>query len=120
MEHRWGQRITVNLPGRLTCPSHVVGRGRLINISASGALIAVDVALPLLASVKLEIDVQDRNGGGSPLELTGFVVRRAPGRYGLEWHELAPGTAALMAGLRKSPSQQIRRSGVGAATPPPA
>ncbi len=88
MEHRWGQRRVVDLPVRLTCHPYTVGRGRLLNASVSGAFIATELQLPLLASVQVEIELPGRPSIEGPLRIDAYVMRRSVGGFGLEWHEL--------------------------------
>ena len=87
MEHRWGQRSAADVPVRLTCHTGAVGRGRLMNASVSGAFVATDLDLPLLASVQVEIDLPPQTSRGA-LRIGAYVMRRSAAGFGLEWHEL--------------------------------
>jgi hypothetical protein len=43
MEHRWGERLEVNMPVQVSClHPRLKGSGLLVNVSMSGGLIALD------------------------------------------------------------------------------
>jgi len=99
MEHRWGHRLSANIPVRLRCmQSPDTGcrcLGCLENVSASGALIrtelgirpAFNVAIKMLAPA---LGLQGR-------ELSASIVRASSGEIAVEWMEFAStGACAVM------------------------
>ena len=55
MEHRWGQRLTVDLAVRLAARRYNVRAARLVDLSASGAYIKVSADLRLLTRVQIAL-----------------------------------------------------------------
>lgn len=98
MEHRWGARVALDRAVRIS-GSGITGSGILRNLSVSGAFI--ETPLPLAGLVVVRIRVPDGlNGGTAEQKAAGFVVRREPGGFGIEWCELA---AIHPADVRSSP-----------------
>ncbi len=93
MDHRWGKRIPVDIEVRLACGSGVIGRGRLANVSSSGAFVRGDLAIPLLSRLRVTAEVRTTRGTHR-LEASAFVTRHAPNGTGLEWLDLAPAALA--------------------------
>ena len=89
MEHRWGERIVVDIPVQVSVPPLVIGTGRITNISISGAWISGRFDLPPLAR---DFVVFDFSVGGvrEALPIACFVARVRPEGMGVEWRELAP------------------------------
>jgi hypothetical protein len=82
MEHRWGNRLLVDLPVLLRRRDQRAGEGRLIEASVSGALIRTDLKLRDLTPVEVLIDGES---------VTASVIRHtSDGAIALEWSELAP------------------------------
>jgi len=89
MEHRWGQRITVEDPVILAVGGRTRGRGLLRNASISGALIETALELPVFSNLVVSVP----NVG----DLAASIVRRAPGRFAVEWRDMAcPSIVALL------------------------
>ena len=89
MEHRWGQRITVEVPVILAVGGRTRGRGLLRNASISGALIETALELPVFSNLVVSVP----NVG----DLAASIVRRAPGRFAVEWRDMAcPSIVALL------------------------
>src|SRR3954469_5340793 len=89
MDHRWGQRVTVDLAVQLLCHPRTIAVGRLMNVSVSGAYVRTGLIPALLAPVRILGFLSETHGtraGGN----AGYVVRRAGGGFGIEWFELAP------------------------------
>lgn len=88
MEHRWGQRRSVDLAVSVTALPGAIGMGRLRDVSASGAFIATQLDLPLFSLVQIELP-----GGaasvGAACEGHAYVVRKSPGGIGIEWSTFA-------------------------------
>jgi hypothetical protein len=87
MEHRWGDRITVDHPVRISNGA-VTGAGLLRNASVSGGFIETSLPLSGLVTVRVWI-ARGAGRGRTRREIAGFVVRREPTGFGLEWCELA-------------------------------
>jgi hypothetical protein len=84
MEHRCGQRTSVNLAVRLTGPGDAIGTGRLRNVSSTGACLQTDLDLPLLSSVRIEL-IGGARRASSYCEGRGYVVRKSAEGVGIEW-----------------------------------
>ncbi|MDP9065004.1 MAG: hypothetical protein M3O06_03955 [Pseudomonadota bacterium] len=89
MEHRWGQRVTVDLPVRIIGHPFSGRPGRLLNFSVSGAWITVDLDLRVLSRLQIAIDYPHRPKHEVPL-IAAYVARKFKGGFGLEWCEFAP------------------------------
>jgi hypothetical protein len=90
MDHRWGNRITVDLPIRVMHPG--MSRcepGRLSNISLGGALISS--ALDSEVGARLQVSVAIFTGTSSyDSVLDAYLVRRSYPAIAIEWSEFAP------------------------------
>jgi hypothetical protein len=89
MEHRWGERINVDIPVQVSDPALTTVPGRVLNLSISGAWISGKFALPPLARALVIFDI----GIGSmsePLPIACYVARVHLDGMGVEWRELAP------------------------------
>ena len=100
MEHRWGQRVAVDIPVQLISHPHGVGEGRIKDISQSGARINTQFELPTLALVTVVIEPGDAADTLWCHELdTGLsacVVRCGPHEIGVEWTPVASGEAIAL------------------------
>jgi hypothetical protein len=88
VEHRWGQRIQVDLPVTVSVGQEGAIRGCMRNLSISGALLTMDADLRLdaLIEVCIELPTPSRH----PARLLAHVTRRCDGYVGIEWGEFAP------------------------------
>lgn len=106
MEHRWGQRINLDLGARLKCLPASLGFGRLRDVSLSGAFLETSLELQVCSRVDVTIEWVASNGWRVREVLQGHVVRVDHDGVGIEWTELAPpGVCALltdMAGLARN------------------
>jgi hypothetical protein len=89
MEHRWGERVGVDLPVRITGHPFSVRNGRLHNLSVSGAFIKVDYDLRLLSRIQVAIEMPQRSKHEAPV-LAAYVARKYKDGIGVEWCEFAP------------------------------
>jgi|SRR5579863_2932212 len=99
MEHRWGHRLSTNIPVRLSCvqspDSGCRCLGCLENVSASGALIRTELGISpaphvLVQTLAPALGLQSR-------ELPAAIVRASSGEMSVEWTELASaGVSAVM------------------------
>jgi hypothetical protein len=81
MEHRWGERVSVDIPILLRRHARRSAEARIANISQSGALIRTNLPLPLMGRVDIHV-----NGHA----LSSFVTRIESSGVGVEWCELSP------------------------------
>ena len=70
----------------------LVTRGVLQNVSASGALIASPLALPLHTTVLVQIEAADSHRTFGRVALAGEVARVTEDGFAIEWSEFAPRT----------------------------
>jgi hypothetical protein len=89
MEHRWGERIVVDIPVQVSVPPLIIGTGRITDISISGAWISGRFDLPPLARAFIVFDFS-LGGARESLPLACFVARVRAEGMGVEWRELAP------------------------------
>jgi hypothetical protein len=90
MEHRWGERVIVSIPIRLTTLHPPWARtGELANLSVSGALITTDCSPRLLSRIQVVLDSPLRPKHEAPV-VPGYVARQYKGAIGIEWCEFAP------------------------------
>ncbi len=89
MEHRWGERIVVDIPVQVSVPPLIIGTGRITDISISGAWIGGRFDLPPLARAFIVFDFS-LGGVRESLPIACFVARVRPEGMGVEWRELAP------------------------------
>lgn len=97
MEHRWGQRIPIDVPVQLVLSCGSIGCGRLRDVSITGAFVQTHSSLPLLSLVDIEPQMESR-GGRRMQSLPACVVRKDSTGVGLEWTE--PSTHVLESILR--------------------
>jgi PilZ domain len=90
MDHRWGHRSRADLPVQLRVSSRILATGRLCDISISGGFIRSATVPALMTRIRL-IGISRPGAQSEPLELEGFVVRRAVDGFGIEWVELTSG-----------------------------
>jgi len=88
-ERRWGPRIQVDLPVRLSLDAGRVETGRMRNLSISGALIECAAELPTFTPLRVEVlgaseTIHER------IELGARVVRAEHPCLGIEWREFEP------------------------------
>ena len=90
MEHRWGQRLNVDVQVRLHAASwRAPRRACLRNISASGALLELEPSLPPLKRIDVEIALREQDHIDL-IRIPACVVRKADHGVGVEWCEPLP------------------------------
>jgi hypothetical protein len=89
MDHRWGQRVAVDLAVQLLCHPRTIAVGRLMNVSVSGACVRTGLVPALLAPVRI-LGFLSETEGTRRAAIDGYVVRREREGFGIEWFELAP------------------------------
>ena len=97
MEHRWGQRITLEVPVRLDVDGRPMGRGLIRDASISGAFIETALELPSFSSLVVRLVNAGNNNTPAPDGLAGCMVRRVPGGFAVEWRDMeCPQIVALL------------------------
>jgi hypothetical protein len=96
MEHRWGQRVTLEIPVTLAVAGRTLGRGVLRNASISGALIETALELPVFSNLVVSLPSHGESAPRSA-DLHACLVRRAPAGFAVEWRDMAcPAIVALL------------------------
>jgi hypothetical protein len=86
-EHRWGERIRVDLPVDVLEEGRVEAGGHLKNLSLSGALLQSGVDLRLHALIGVRIA---GNSSAGSYVIKARVSRKPTQCVGIEWCEFAP------------------------------
>ena len=92
MEHRCGNRKQVDARVTIRTRSGLVAGGVLQNVSASGALVASPLPLPLHSMVFVQIEALDAHQPFCRVALAGEVARLTEEGFAIEWAEFAPHT----------------------------
>jgi uncharacterized membrane protein len=103
MEHRLGQRFVVDIPIHLTLPLLGEVRGRLTNLSLSGAFISTQVNIRVMSRLQVYIEIP---GDASPdaVSIAAHVIRKTDHGVGIEWYDFAP---AAVAALLRDPTLSV-------------
>jgi hypothetical protein len=114
MEHRWGERVQVDFPVRLTAHRFSVRDGRLTELSVSGALVEAELGARALSRVRVAIDLPLWPKHESPV-IEAYVVRKNKYGIGLEWCEFAPDAVReLLRAVVARPHTRARRHAASA------
>jgi len=89
MEHRWGERLLINLPVRVSTHAFSQCDGKLTDLSVSGAHLQGDVELRPLTRVEVSV-VLPQVCKHQSHSMPAYVVRKHRDGYGIEWCEFAP------------------------------
>jgi hypothetical protein len=89
MEHRWGHRRDIDRSVHLATRSGLVARGRLTNVSISGAFLESPLPVSLFSYVQIQFNAM-LNGRRTATAVEGQVVRKDATGFALEWCEFAP------------------------------
>jgi hypothetical protein len=87
IEHRWGERVRVDIPFQMTAPVVSGIEGRLMNLSLSGALIQANCDLRV--NTLIEIRIQLPAPSESQALLRAYVARKRGDDVGIEWCDFA-------------------------------
>jgi hypothetical protein len=87
VEHRWGDRIAIEVQVLVETASKTTFRGLTGDVSSSGIFIRGVLPFPLLGSVYVELD--DLRSRRRP-RVRAHVVRQTEDGIGLEWDEFGP------------------------------
>jgi hypothetical protein len=112
MEHRWGERVGVDIPVRITGHPFTVRAGRLANLSVSGAFIRADVDVRPLTRILVAIEQPHRPKRDAPT-IPAFVARKLKDGIGIEWCEFKP--PAIHRLLQASTTRHYRHKRAGPA-----
>jgi hypothetical protein len=96
MEHRWGQRMRCLARVELSAGDGVHGKGRVRDVSSSGAFLETTLDLPLQTRVILL--VLGNESATQVVEIDAIVVRVARGGIGVEWCETPTGSICAVVG----------------------
>jgi hypothetical protein len=98
MEHRWGERVRVNIPVHVSAPALPGFVGCMKNLSLSGALMKANCELRLHSLIEVRIELPS-----SPRAtvVMAHVSRKLKEGVGIEWCEFAP---TVVKDLLRSPS----------------
>jgi len=89
MEHRWGQRVRVNIPVRLEAPPVAIGDARVLDLSVSGAWICGDFQRHISAEIEVIFELPPRTSR-HPTRIRAYVARARRDGIGVVWRALAP------------------------------
>ena len=89
MEHRWGNRHAISRPVRLATRNGIAARGRICNVSISGAFVVSPLPVSLFSYIRVQFTAM-LNGKRTATAVEGQVVRQDAGGFGVEWCEFAP------------------------------
>jgi hypothetical protein len=89
MEHRFGHRVSTQLPVALEVASQGQATGRVRNVSVSGTFVQTDLRAPFLVRVRVYFDEQ-HSRGSLKFALDAYLVRSTPEGLGLEWVDTEP------------------------------
>jgi hypothetical protein len=109
MEHRWGERIPVDFPVRVTALRFSVRDGRLADLSVSGALVKAELDVRVLSRIQIALVLPLRLKHESPI-VEAFVTRKHRHEFGIEWCEFAPrAVSELLRAVVTRPYAHMRR-----------
>jgi hypothetical protein len=107
MEHRWGERIAVDVPIRLAAAHPLWARsGWLEDLSVSGAFIAAGFELRRLLRIHVILDLPAHPKWEAPV-IAAYVARTSREGIGVEWCTFAP--SPVVAYLRAATARRYHR-----------
>jgi hypothetical protein len=101
MEHRWGERVRVNIPVHVSATALAGVDGCMRNLSLSGALVKADCELRLHSLIEVHIELPPSPRAAV---LMAHVSRKLKEGVGIEWCEFAP---IIVKDLLRSPSVRL-------------
>jgi hypothetical protein len=99
MEHRWGERVRVNIPVHVSAAASAGTGGCMKNLSLSGALMKSDSDLRLHSLIEVHIELPPPSPRVAIVKA--HVSRKLKEGVGIEWCEFAP---TVVKDLLRSPS----------------
>jgi hypothetical protein len=109
LEHRWGRRVCVNMPVRVSTAALVRADGCVKNLSLTGAFMTCNYELRLHALIKVHIELPTPVGCIAVVEA--YVSRKLNDGVGIEWCEFAP---YIVKDLLRDPWVRFPHKGDGA------
>jgi PilZ domain len=88
LEHRWGDRVRVNIPVRVEAGDLTGANARMKNLSLSGALMTSDFDLRLNTLIEVSIALPPPSTRTAVMKA--IVSRKSNGGVGIEWYDFAP------------------------------
>jgi hypothetical protein len=88
LEHRWGERVRVNIPIRVQTALSPEAEGCMKNLSLSGALVRSNCDLRLHSLIEVSIALPPPSSHTAVIRA--HVSRKFKEGVGLEWYEFAP------------------------------
>jgi hypothetical protein len=114
MEHRWGQRVQVDFPVRVTSHRFAVRGGRLADLSVSGALVESHFEARKLCRIQIAIVLPLWPKHESPV-VEAYIARSCKRGFGIEWCEFAPrAVCELLRAVAARPHTHLRRRAASA------
>jgi hypothetical protein len=118
MEHRWGQRVAVDIPVRITGHPFSVRLGRLADLSVSGGFIQAEFEWRLLSRIHVAIELPQRARHEAPV-IPAYVARKTRDGIGIEWCQFSPpDVSRLLQSLASRRYHRWRKAGTPAAGAP--
>jgi hypothetical protein len=105
MEHRWGQRVALELPVVLEIDGRNAGPGVLRDASISGALIETALELPVFTNLVVSLPAFEESAP-RPAGLAACVVRCAATGIAVEWRDMA--CPAIVSLLERVSGRRVR------------
>lgn len=102
MEHRWGRRVSLQVPVQLISDGAAPALGHLENLSVSGAFVRTGWHGPLGARIELEV-LPKASREQKPHRVLAHVIRSTHEGTALEWCELAPHPVRLLLARASAP-----------------
>jgi hypothetical protein len=99
MEHRWGERVRVNIPVHVSAAAVAGFGGCMKNLSLSGALVKSACELRLHSLIEVHIELPSPSPCIAIVKA--HVSRKLKEGVGIEWCEFAP---TIVKDLLRSPS----------------
>ena len=111
MDHRWGKRVLVDLPVRISTHRYPATLGRLSDVSVSGALVDIDLDTRVLCRIQFALILPHRPRRDAQI-IEAYVARKQAGGLGIEWCDFAPhAISELLRDLASRPQRRIRLVG---------
>lgn len=109
MEHRWGERIQVDFPVRVTTLRFSVRHGRLADLSVSGARVKADLEARVLSRIHVALVLPLWSKHAAEV-VEAYVARKYKDGFGIEWCEFAPrAVGKLLRAVVTRPHAYVRR-----------
>jgi hypothetical protein len=102
MEHRWGERVRVNIPVHVSAAAAAGFGGCVKNLSLSGALVKSDCELRLHSLIEVHIELPPPSPRIAIVKA--HVSRKLNEGVAIEWCEFAP---TVVKDLLRSPSVRL-------------